>query len=94
MSNMVAIAQANKVVPVLVTMGHGPWHPSISMTAQINREVAKDKGALLVDFEPLSRPGWFAGDNIHLTRDGNFALASAVADVVGGSNPAFTRRAK
>jgi lysophospholipase L1-like esterase len=96
MANFVAVAKANEIMPVLVTMGHGPWHPSLSLTAQILRDIARDKGAVLIDFESLSRPGWFSGDNVHLERAGNTALAESVANGIASAldgRPGFVRRA-
>jgi len=89
--SFVAIARAHRVTPVLVTMGHGPWHPSLGLTCQIMREVARSQGAILVDFEPYSRPGWFdTMDNVHLLRPGNTALAEVIARTLGTSG-ALTR---
>ncbi|MBI4818625.1 MAG: hypothetical protein HY791_20320 [Deltaproteobacteria bacterium] len=90
--NLVATAKANGIGVLLVTMGHGPWHPAIGVTNQIYRDLSGQSGALLLDFEPLSRPEFFLEDNIHLTRAGNAALAQAVAEQIGRSSPAFSRR--
>jgi len=88
--SFVAIAKAHHVTPVLVTMGHGPWHPSLGLTCKIMREVAHAQGAVLVDFEPYSRPGWFDIDNVHLLRPGNAALAEVIARTLG-ANGALSR---
>lgn len=90
--NIVALAKANGVIPVLATMGHGPWHPAIDRTAEINRKVAAERGAILVDFERQGRPEYFTGDRIHLTREGNQALARAVAEELGRQSLPFTPR--
>ena len=81
--SFVAIAKAHHVTPVLVTMGHGPWHPSLALTCKIMREVAGSQNATLVDFEPYSRAGWFDMDNVHLLRPGNTALAEVIARTLG-----------
>lgn len=81
--SFVAIAKVHHVIPVLVTMGHGPWHPSLGLTCKIMREVAHAQGAYLVDFEPYSRQGWFDIDNVHLLRPGNTALAEVIARTLG-----------
>src|SRR5262249_15524258 len=67
MESMVVIAQSRDITPVLMTMGHGPWHPSLMRLNQITREVAKAKGAVLVDFEITSAPSYFLGDFVHLS---------------------------
>jgi lysophospholipase L1-like esterase len=79
---IVAIARAHHVKPVLVTMGHGPWHPSLGLTCQIVRDVAASENVSLVDFERYSRPGYFDIDNVHLLRAGNSALAQAIAETL------------
>ena len=84
--SLVAIAHAHHVKPVLVTMGHGPWHPSLGVTCRLMREVAVEEKATLVDFEPYSRPGWFDMDNVHLLRAGNTALAQVIADTLIKNN--------
>src|SRR5436309_2111017 len=74
MESTVALAQSRGIKPVLMTMGHGPWHPSLIRLNQITREVAAAKGATLVDFEVTSQPGYFTADLVHLTRRGNTAM--------------------
>ncbi|MBI2373524.1 MAG: SGNH/GDSL hydrolase family protein [Deltaproteobacteria bacterium] len=90
--SLVAIARANEVLPVLVTMGHGEWHPSLARTAQIYRQVAEKTGARLVDFEPLSRDEFFTEDRVHLTGAGNAALAAAVAEEISRVGAMFVPR--
>ena len=90
--SFVAIAKAHHVTPVLVTMGHGPWHPSLGLTCKIMREVARSQDAVLVDFEPYSRPGWFDRDNVHLLRAGNAALAEVIARTLGAKGVLSSHR--
>jgi lysophospholipase L1-like esterase len=88
----VDIAKGEGLVPVLVTMGHSPrWHPSIRLCAQINRDVAKEKGALLADFEKVALPEHFTDDGIHLQPSGNEALARCVFDTLVREGPAVFR---
>ena len=71
---IVSLAKANSIVPVLMTMGHGPWHSSLSLNNQSTRQIAKEKGAILVDFEKIALPHLFSpSDNVHFTRQGNIA---------------------
>ncbi len=71
---IVSLAKANGIVPVLMTMGHGPWHSSLSLNNQSTRQIAKKKGAILVDFEKFALPHLFSpSDNVHLTRQGNIS---------------------
>lgn len=79
---IVAIAKAHHVKPVLVTMGHGPWHPSLGLTCRLVRDVAASENVPLVDFERFSRPGYFDIDNVHLLRAGNAALAQTIAETL------------
>jgi lysophospholipase L1-like esterase len=90
--SIVAIAKMRHVTPVLVTMGHGPWHRSLGLTCQIMRDVARSQGAVLVDFEPYSRQGWFDIDNVHLLRPGNTALAEVIARALGTSGALRSQR--
>jgi lysophospholipase L1-like esterase len=90
--NLVAVAKAHNVIPALVTMGHGPWHRAIDRTAEINRKVAAERGALLIDFEKQSQPQYFTGDRIHLTREGNLALARYIADQLSQAGLPFVPR--
>jgi len=76
-------------MPVLMTMGHGPWHPSLMRLNQITREVAKAKGAVLVDFEITSAPSYFLADFVHLTREGNTAMARFLVDNLSRQNLPF-----
>jgi len=89
MEGIVNIAKGNGIVPVLMTMGHGLWHPSLPRVNQITRVVAQKKETLLVDFELLSRPQYFASDNVHCLRSGNEARVSAIADVLSKANLGF-----
>jgi hypothetical protein len=89
MESMVVIAQSRGITPVLMTMGHGPWHPSLMQLNQITREVAKAKGAVLVDFEITSAPSYFLGDFVHLTREGNTAMARLLVDNLSRQNLPF-----
>jgi len=89
MESMVVIAQSRGITPVLMTMGHGPWHPSLMQLNQITREVAKAKGAVLVDFEITSAPAYFLGDFVHLTREGNTAMARLLVDNLSRQNLPF-----
>jgi len=82
MEAMVTMAHANGIVPVLVTVGHGPWSPSLPMLNEITRQIAQKKGALLVDFELYSKPGMFAGDNVHLIRAGNVVRVKVIAQAL------------
>ena len=82
LETIVAIAKAHHIKPVLVTMGHGPWHPSLGLTCRLVRDVAAAESVPLVDFERYSRPGYFDIDNVHLLRDGNAALAHVIADTL------------
>jgi lysophospholipase L1-like esterase len=89
MESMVVLAQSRGITPVLMTMGHGPWHPSLMRLNQITREVAKAKGAVLVDFEITSAPSYFLGDYVHLTREGNTAMARLLVDNLSRQNLPF-----
>ncbi len=89
MKNIVAIARANSIVPVLVTMGHGPWHYSLQLNNQITRDIAAQTGALLVDFEKAALPAYFLNDNVHLRQSGNLALARTIAQALAASNISF-----
>ena len=80
MESMVVLAQSRGIKPVLMTMGHGPWHPSLIRLNNLTREVAAKLGALLVDFEVTSQPSYFVEDLIHLTRTGNTAMARLLVE--------------
>jgi lysophospholipase L1-like esterase len=92
MESIVAIAQSRDIQPVLVTMGHGPWHPSLMRLNQITRDVASVRGALLVDFEVTSQPDYFMEDVIHLTRAGNKALVHLLIENFANSRLPFHKR--
>lgn len=83
---MVTIAKSFGVNPLLVTMGHGPWHPSLGLTCEIIREISREAKTGLVDFERMSQPGFFDGDRVHLLRPGNDALSSAIAEGIQKGN--------
>jgi len=80
MESMVVLAQSRGIKPVLMTMGHGPWHPSLIRLNNLTREVAAKRGAALVDFEVTSQPSYFVEDLIHLTRTGNTAMARLLVE--------------
>ena len=92
MEGIVNSAKANNIVPVLMTMGHGPWHKALSSNNQITREIAREKGVLLVDFERVSKPSYFTSDNVHLTRAGNKARVTILVDVLSKQNFGFVVR--
>jgi lysophospholipase L1-like esterase len=89
MESMVVVAQSRGITPVLMTMGHGPWHPSLMQLNEITREVARAKGAVLVDFEVTSAPSYFLEDFVHLTREGNTAMARLLVDNLSRQNLPF-----
>ena len=91
-ANIVHIARGNGVVPVLVTMGHGPWHRSLPLLQQHVRRIARDKGALLVDFERTSQPRYFMSDRVHLTRQGRAALAATITEAFARFKRGFVER--
>jgi lysophospholipase L1-like esterase len=80
--SLVAIAQANNIVTVLATMGHGPWHGSLGLNNSITREIAETKGTVLVDFESTAHLSYFTEDQVHLKKAGNAALAHEIANVL------------
>jgi lysophospholipase L1-like esterase len=92
MESIVALAQSRSIAPVLVTMGHGPWHPSLMRLNQITRDVAGARGALLVDFEVTSQPSYFLEDLIHLTRAGNSAIVHLLVENFAKSRLPFHKR--
>jgi len=79
---IVISAIANQIVPVLMTMGNNNWHPSLEFLNQISRDIAKNRGAVLVDFSKLSQPHFFASDGVHLTQAGNLARVSAIVETL------------
>jgi lysophospholipase L1-like esterase len=93
LASMVVIAKSRNIVPVLMTMGHGPWHPSFMRLNQITREIAKQSGAKLVDFEVTSQPSYFLGDLVHLTREGNTAMVQLLVKSFLTEDYPFHKRA-
>jgi lysophospholipase L1-like esterase len=91
---VVHLAKGRGILPVLVTVGHGRFHSSLTRHNERLRDVARREGAALVDFEKLGRdPALFTEDQVHLTDEGNRALAAAVADGLLAS-PAFRKLVK
>jgi lysophospholipase L1-like esterase len=90
--SLVRLAAARGVPPVLVTVGHGPFHPALARLNEVTREVARETGAILVDFERTAGAGSFTEDRVHLTDEGNVRLARAVAEALRGpGGPASLR---
>jgi len=92
MDSMVVLAQSRDITPVLMTMGHGPWHPSLMRLNGLTREVAAARGAVLVDFEVTSQPTYFVQDLIHLTRAGNTAMARILVEKFSETDLPFRKR--
>ena len=88
------LAKANNITPVLMTMGHGPsWHHSLLLNNKITRDIAKEKGALLVDFEKVAKPSYFIPqDRLHILRPGNVARVKEIIDVLSKSDLNFVAR--
>jgi lysophospholipase L1-like esterase len=91
MENIVAIAKAHSITPVLMTMGHGPWHHSLALNNQITRDITVKTGARLVDFEKAARPSYFLNDNVHLQRSGNQALVKTVLNAFADADFNFVK---
>jgi len=90
MENMVTIAKANNIVPVLVTMGHGPfWHHSLLLNNRITRDITRKKSVLFVDFERIAKPSYFTEDDIHMRRTGNRVLVKSIVDALYKSDLNF-----
>jgi len=93
MDSIVAIAQANGIATLMVTMGHGPWHRSLALNNETTRQISQSRGTLLTDFEKAAQPAYFTGDNVHLTRAGNGALANEIVQTIAGAGFPFVKRA-
>jgi poly-D-alanine transfer protein DltD len=86
-----------------MTMGHGvQWdktlgkpvrfHPILARFNQLTREVANQTGAKLVDFEVAAQPSYFLDDLIHLTREGNTAMAQFLVKSFSNGDFPFHKR--
>ena len=89
---MVDTARANNIVPLLVTMGHGPLHNSLARNNQNTREIAREKDVLLVDFERVAKPSYFTEDNVYIFRPGNAAMIRTIVRKFARSGFEFVPR--